>query len=100
MDPSTTRRGLLRGAAATMTAASYSRVMGANDRIRYGIIGAGDRGQHDMDLFMTNKEVDVAAVCDVYAEKVDQVKSKAPNARVFRDHRDLVAQKDLDIVQI
>jgi len=94
------RRDLLRGAAVTMTAASYSRVMGANDRLRYGIIGAGDRGQHDMELFMNDKAVEVAAVCDVYAAKIDQVKNKAPNAKSYKDHRQLIAQKDIDIVQI
>ena len=71
MSTETTRRdlltGTLRGAAVTMTAASYSRVMGANAKIRYGIIGAGDRGQHDMDMFTTNADVEVAAAegfCD------------------------------------
>jgi predicted dehydrogenase len=92
--------GAMRGAAVTMAAGSYSRVLGANDRIRYGIIGAGDRGQHDMDMFTTNKEVDVAAVCDVYAAKIDQVKSKFPNAQSFKDHRALLERKDLDIVQV
>jgi predicted dehydrogenase len=94
------RRQLLRGAAVTMTAASYSRVMGANDAIRYGIIGVGDRGQHDLDLFATNKTVDIAAVCDVYAAKIDQVKTKYPNAQAFKDHRALLDRKDIDIVQI
>jgi hypothetical protein len=60
-----------RAAAVTMTAASYSRIMGANDTIRYRIIGAGDRGQHDMDLFVTNTNANVAVVCDVYAAKSD-----------------------------
>lgn len=83
-----------------MTAASYSRVMGANDAIRYGIIGVGDRGQHDLDLFATNKTVDIAAVCDVYAAKIDQVKTKYPNAQAFKDHRALLDRKDIDIVQI
>src|SRR5437588_4864492 len=104
MNSGSTRRDLLSGsarsAALAMTAASYSRVMGANDKVRYGLIGAGDRGQHDMDMFLTNKEVDVAAVCDVYAAKIDQVKTKAPNAKAFKDHRALLDQKDIDIVQI
>jgi predicted dehydrogenase len=104
MSTETTRRdlltGTLRGAAVTMTAASYSRVMGANGKIRYGIIGAGDRGQHDMDMFTTNKDVDVAAVCEVYAAKIDQVKTKFPNAKSFKDHRLLLEQKDIDVVQV
>ena len=100
MSMNASRRDLLRGAAVTMTAASYSRVMGANDRLRYGIIGAGDRGQHDRALFMNDKAVEIAAVCDVYAAKIDQVKNKAPNAKSYKDHRQLIAQKDIDIVQI
>jgi hypothetical protein len=52
---SSTRRDLLRGAAVTMTAASYSRVLGANDKIRLGLIGAGDRGQHDTGLLKTTR---------------------------------------------
>ena len=97
---SSTRRDLLRGAAVTMTAASYSRVLGANDKIRLGLIGAGDRGQHDTGLFKTNPEVEVAAVCDVYAQKIDQVKQTNPNARGFKDHRELLAQKDIDVALV
>ncbi len=97
---SSTRRDLLRGAAVTMTAASYSRVLGANDKIRLGLIGAGDRGQHDTGLFKTNPDVEVAAVCDIYAEKIDQVKQTNPNARGFKDHRELLARKDIDVTLI
>jgi predicted dehydrogenase len=100
MNTQTTRRDLLRGGTAALTAASWSRVLGANDRIRYGIIGAGDRGQHDMGLFMTNKSLDVAAICDIYAVKIDEAKSKAPNAKGFSDHRALLDMKDIDIVQV
>jgi len=97
---SSTRRDLLRGAVVTMTAASYSRVLGANDKIRLGLIGAGDRGQHDTALFKNNPDVDVAAVCDVYAQKIDQVKQTNPNARGFKDHRELLAQKDIDVALV
>ena len=97
---SSTRRDLLRGAAVSMTAASYSRVLGANDKIRLGLIGAGDRGQHDTGLFKTNPDVEVAAVCDVYAQKIDQVKQTNPNARGFKDHRELLAQKDIDVALV
>ena len=42
----------------TATAASYSRVLGANDRMYLGVIGAGDRGQHDMSQFQLSKDVE------------------------------------------
>ena len=44
------RRDLLRGGA-MMTAASYARVNGANDRIQVGMIGLGIRGQYVLTLF-------------------------------------------------
>jgi predicted dehydrogenase len=93
------RRDLVRGLAA-VSAASYARVLGANDRIRLGLIGAGDRGRHDMSQFQAAGGVDVAAVCDVYAEQIDKARQKAPNAKNFNDHRKLLELKDVDSVLI
>ena len=45
------RRSFLRGAttaATALTALSYSRVYGANERIQLGLIGAGERGRYDI----------------------------------------------------
>jgi len=42
------RRSFLKTAAVTTTAASAGRVLGANDRIRIGVIGAGGRGRYLM----------------------------------------------------
>ena len=58
MSSSLPRRNFLRGAAqgmAAISAASYSRVLGANDRITLGVIGPGDRGQHVMSLFLEDE---------------------------------------------
>ncbi|WP_035957881.1 Gfo/Idh/MocA family protein [Bryobacter aggregatus] len=95
----TSRRNLLRGAAA-MTALSYSRVYGANEKLRLGVIGAGERGRGDMGKFQLDPTVDVVAVCDVYAESIDKAKQKAPNAKSFSDHRKLLEMKDVDMVLI
>ena len=43
------RRNFLRTASA-LTALSYSRVMGANDRIQLGVIGCGERGNEMTDV--------------------------------------------------
>ena len=99
MSGRTIRRRTFLGTA-SMSAASYSRVPGANDRILLGVIGTGDRGRHDMSIFQRNKSVDVAALCDVYAQAIDEAKQKAPNARAFRDHRKLLEMKELDAVLI
>ena len=42
------------------------KVLGANDKIRMGFIGVGNRGSQLMDLFMKNPDCEVAALCDVY----------------------------------
>ena len=96
MQPTTTtRRQVLRTASSSalaMTAASYSRVMGANDRINLGLIGAGDRGYFVMTTFQGTNQVDVKAVCDIYSPKIDRVQTKAPGAaarpvRPYSRHR-------------
>ncbi len=99
MPTNTTRRNLLRGAAA-MSALSYSRIYGANDKMRLGLIGSGERGRGDMGKFQKNPDVDVVAVCDVYAESIDKARQMAPNAKSFTDHRKLLEMKDLDMVLI
>ena len=81
-----TRRDLLRGATVALTAASYSRIQGANDRMNLGVIGPGDRGRFDMSQFQLNSSVDVVALCDVYAEHLDLAHKTAPKAKDFKDH--------------
>ena len=50
------RRGFIAGAGASlaatgMTAQSYARVLGANDRIQMGIVGPGGRGTYLLNTF-------------------------------------------------
>ena len=86
--------------AAVLTASSYVRILGANDRVNLGLIGAGERGRHVMGLFLETGQVDLRAVCDIYPEMIDKAKSKAPNAESFSDHRKLLETKGLDAILI
>ncbi|MDQ6760118.1 MAG: Gfo/Idh/MocA family oxidoreductase [Acidobacteriota bacterium] len=88
------------GSAAALTAASYNRVLGANDTLQLGVIGPGERGRLDMGHFMADPKVHVAALCDIYAEQIDKAKQKAVDARTFTDHRKLLEMKDIDAVLI
>jgi predicted dehydrogenase len=97
------RRDVLRTVATTATAlaaASYQRVLGANERVQLGVIGPGDRGRHVMNLFIKTDRVQVGALCDVYAANIDRAKQAAPNAKTFSDHRKLLETKELDAVLI
>lgn len=97
------RRAFLRAAAqaATVwTASSYSRILGANEKINLGLIGAGERGRGVMGSFIKTGGVNVTAVCDVYAQMIDRAQKAAPNAKGFADYRKLLEQKDVDAVLI
>src|SRR5579862_8352387 len=93
------RRAFIGGATA-MAAASYSRVLGANDTIQLGLIGAGDRGTYVMTNFMKSSNLHVAAVCDIYGQHIDQALQKATDAKSFTDHRKLLEEKGIDAVLI
>jgi predicted dehydrogenase len=100
-----TRRGVFRTAAKgafAATAASWSRVLGANDRIQLGLIGCGGRGRGVLGTFVKTDRVEVPAVCDVWPERSALARQQsAPNARQFTDSRQMLDEmKQLDAVLI
>ena len=94
------RRAFLGVTAAT--ALSYSRVMGANERIQLGIIGCGERGRGDLGNFVRTDTVNLAAVCDIYETNAEAGKKVGnnPSAKMFTDHRKLLETPGLDAVLI
>ena len=75
-----------------------ARVIGANDRVRVGMIGAGDRGQELIRQLLKVPDAELVAIADVYTRRHDQVKQVAPGVKSFDDHRKLLEQKDIDAV--
>ena len=59
------------------------RVLGANDRVRIGLIGAGDRGQEIFKSALRCPNVEGAAVADVYTRRLDEVKEFVPNIKTL-----------------
>jgi predicted dehydrogenase len=92
------RRQVLKAAA--ITAVSYVRIAGANDRVHLGLIGAGGRGRSVMSLFQKNPEIQVDAICDVFGDRIDEALKLAPGARGYADHQKLLESKDLDVILI
>jgi predicted dehydrogenase len=86
--------------AAALTALSYARVLGANDRIQLGLVGCGERGLYVASFFQKSGEVDLRAVCDVYGDRVDKAVAQAAGAQTFGDHRRLLESRGLDAVLI
>ncbi|HWQ36267.1 MAG TPA: Gfo/Idh/MocA family oxidoreductase [Blastocatellia bacterium] len=107
-DRSKTRREFItdsaRGAAAAgavLTAAQFNKVLGANDRIRLGVIGTGNRGQDVMGFFLKEPDAEVVAVCDVYEKAMNEAREKTEGrAKTYGDYRELLAAKDVDAVLI
>jgi predicted dehydrogenase len=87
--------------AALATAASASRILGANDRIRLAAIGVGGRCQHLMRMANQTGGVEFAAVSDVYQPRMAQAKEQlAPRAEGVKDFRAVLERKDVDAVII
>ncbi len=86
-------------AATALTAASYRRVRGANNRIRAGLIGSGGQGRAVWGLFLKQPDVAPAAVCDVYQPNAEKAAAMAAGGvRTYRDFRKLLEQQDIDAV--
>ena len=99
----TSRRNFLgrvsAGVAGTL-ATMPSSVLGANDRIRLAIIGAGDRGQQIMRDAVACPNTDFAAVADVYRRRHEQAAAIAPQAKMYFDYREMLQDKSIDAVLI
>ncbi len=83
--------------AAVLTAASQSRILGANDRISVGLIGCGARSRELQPPFQ-KLNGPLTAVCDVWRTRAEQAQSQAPGAKLFDDHCRLLEMSGLDAV--
>jgi len=98
-----TRRDFTKAAslAGLGTALAHSRVHGANDRIRLGFIGLGNRGDQVLDAFLEHKDCAVVAICDLWQPYLDFATKKiGTNPKQFHDYRQVLATKDVDAVVI
>src|SRR5262250_49080 len=98
------RTGVLAVGAAALgtTAVSYSRIVGANDRISLGHIGIGNRGGELLQLaggLRASHNVEMTAVCDLWT--VNREKARAANEKLYgraprslRYPEELLALKD------
>lgn len=93
--------GKTAAAAGVATALSYNRVLGANDRIRVGFIGLGNRGDQVLDAFLVHKDCEVVAVCDIYQPYIDFAAKKiGTDPKPFRDYRKVLDEKDITAVAV
>jgi predicted dehydrogenase len=79
-------------------AMSASRILGANDKIRVGIIGCGGQGTGDWRQFLAQPDVTPVAVCDVYTPNRERAAAMGKEITQFKDFRQLLDRKDIDAV--
>src|SRR5262249_34565611 len=103
------RRDLLAGGALLFTARSYSRILGANDRIQIGQIGCGHRAVgHRRMLKMsaqTDPNFDLRSVCDLWSVNRDRAATDAQRLlgkrpKAFQYSEEMLADPGLDAVMI
>ena len=87
--------------AGASTALGAARAAGANDRVRLGCIGLGNRGDQVLDAFLKHPETEVVALCDLSPAYMDFAAKKAGGSpRQYKDYRQLLEQNDIDAVVI
>jgi predicted dehydrogenase len=95
------RRDFVRTAAVTAASSGpfLGRILGANDRILAGQIGAGGRGTYEMQVSKRLSGVQTVAVADVYPPLVNKaVDLLGHGAKGYKDFRDILDRKDIDVV--
>jgi predicted dehydrogenase len=105
-----TRREVVQMAGAVSVAAAASKlqgapaiqkVRGANNQVQYGFIGTGSRGQYLLKHLKNIESGRCVAVCDLEEEAMRKAAELVPQKpAMHKDHRELLARKDVDAVLI
>src|SRR5438445_10555042 len=77
-----------------------ARALGASDRLRVGIIGAGDRGLELLNQIRVCDNAEVVALADIYSKRLEKAVSFAPNAATFTDYRRVLGDSSIDAIVI
>ena len=89
--------------AATVAVSGFSnssKVLGANDRVRIGLIGAGGRGKEILKAAVGCPNTEAVAVADLYTRRLEEAKQIVPEAKTYSDFRRLLDDKSIDAVLI
>ena len=102
------QKSALGAAGLTLGAKSYSRILGANDRVRVGIVGFSDRFRSSLAPAFLGQAKDfnfeIVAVSDLWNRRRDEAetyfKAKGVTIRKARNNDELYSGKDTDAVII
>jgi predicted dehydrogenase len=95
------RRQFVKASALGVAALSASRVMGANERVRVGLIGFGLIGRFHLSAIKEQADAQVTAVCDAHRGRVDEAAAMAGSGVAkYHDFRKLLEDKNVDAVYV
>ncbi len=93
------RRNFIRTAA--FTAASYSKILGANGKLNMALIGSGRRGREVMKALVDTGRVQLTSICDLYDEQRNRgVQLLGKVAHQCVAHEEVLARADIDAVLV
>jgi predicted dehydrogenase len=102
-----TRRDFIRRTAAATAGAGLAfsavgapqKALGANDKLRVGVIGTGRMGRGNLEDFARQPDVEIVTVSDVFGPNLEAgVKSSNGKATTCKDFREILDRKDIDAV--
>jgi len=90
-------------ALATIASKTSAKSNSPNDRLGIGVIGTGGRGNSHLQMLKRLKDdgenIEIVAVCDIYRPRLQKAAEKY-NAKAHENHRELLENKNVDIVCI
>ncbi len=86
------------GVALSTPAASYARILGANERMGIGMIGMGRMARGHLNTLLDQPDAQVLALCDVYEPNLRWAASRATEAETYTDFRAVLDRPDVDAV--
>lgn len=95
------RRSALKGAFIVSPATAFS--YQANSAVAFGIIGTGGRGTYVGGHMARDRNARLAAICDLYPDRIDSAKTQLPGGDkvpAFRDYHQLLGHAGVDAVLI
>ena len=95
-----TRRNFIGNVATGLGSLATGNVLGANERIRFGVIGVGERGTQLTREALACPNAECAGFADVYTRRLEDAKKLSPTAPGHLDYRALLDDKSIDAVLI
>jgi predicted dehydrogenase len=95
-----TRRNFIGNVATGLGSLATGNVLGANERIRFGVIGVGERGAQLTREALACGSSECVGLADVYTRRLADARKLAPAAKTYLDYRELLEDSSIDAVLI